>query len=107
MKIAKNWNEISIGQFQQINTALKNYPDNAITQAVWMLNALTGIPREELLVMDFSKDFKTKTIGLRALAKSWKSGSEADKFGNQEFVQGSLYENDNFQAVGPNLEIWL
>lgn len=58
MKIAKNWNEISIGQFQQINTALKNYPDNAITQAVWMLNALTGIPREELLVMDFSKDFK-------------------------------------------------
>lgn len=58
MKIAKNWNEISIGQFQQINTAIKNYPDNAITQAVWMLNALTGKTREELLAMDFSKEFK-------------------------------------------------
>jgi hypothetical protein len=58
MNLPKNWNEINIGQFQQINTALKNYPDNAITQAVWMLNAFTGKTREELLAMDFNKDFK-------------------------------------------------
>lgn len=58
MKIAKNWNEINIGQFQQINAALKNYPDNAITQAVWMLNALTDKSREELLALDFAKEFK-------------------------------------------------
>ncbi len=65
MKIAKNWNEITIGQFQQINTALKNYPDNAITQAVWMLNALTDISREELLAMDYNQAFKPlmKKIG--------------------------------------------
>lgn len=58
MKIAKNWNEIHIGQFQQINLALKNYPDNAITQAVWMLAALTDKTREELLAMDFAQEFK-------------------------------------------------
>lgn len=58
MKIAKNWNEINIGQFQQINAALKNYPDNAITQSVWMLHALTGKSREELLALDFAKEFK-------------------------------------------------
>ncbi len=58
MKIAKNWNEINVGQFQQINAALKNYPDNAITQAVWMLDALTDKSRKELLALDFSKEFK-------------------------------------------------
>jgi hypothetical protein len=58
MNIAKNWNQISIGQFQQINAAIKNYPDNAITQAVWILSALTGNTREELLALDFAKDFK-------------------------------------------------
>lgn len=58
MKIAKNWNQIKIGQFQQIHAALKNYPDNAITQSVWMLSALTGKTREELLAMDFTTEFK-------------------------------------------------
>lgn len=58
MNIANNWNRISIGQFQQINAALKNYPDNVITQSVWILNALTGKTRDELLSLDFVKDFK-------------------------------------------------
>ena len=48
-----------------------------------------------------------KITSSRPLAKNWKSGYEADKFGNQELDEGSLYENDNFQAVGPNQEIWL
>ena len=34
----------------------------------------------------FMKGSLMKIISSRQLAKSWKSGSEADKFGNQEFV---------------------
>lgn len=58
MKVPKNWNEITIGQFQHINAAIKNYPDNAVSQSVWMLAALAGKSREELLAMDFTREFK-------------------------------------------------
>ena len=55
----------------------------------------------------FVKGSLMKMISSRPLAKTWKSGYAAGKFGNQECDEGSPYENDNFQAVGPNQEIWL
>jgi len=58
MKTPTNWNQITIGQFQHINAAIKSYPDNAVSQSVWMLAALTGKSREELLAMDFTREFK-------------------------------------------------
>ena len=33
-------------------------------------------------------------------AKTWKSGPEAAKRGNERFTSGSLHENDNFEAAG-------
>ena len=54
----------------------------------------------------FVKGSLMKMISFRPLAKTWKSGYAAGKFGNQECDEGSPYENDNFQAVGPNQEIW-
>ena len=67
---------------------------------IWPLAAKPGNER-------FVKGSLMKMISSRPLAKTWKSGYAAGKFGNQECDEGSPYENDNFQAVGPNQEIWL
>lgn len=67
--LPKNWQQVSIQDWQAVAKITREEPDNTVTQAVEIIHYFTGRDKDELYNLDFSKEFKPLFAGLDFLSK--------------------------------------
>lgn len=67
--LPKNWQQVSIQDWQAVSKIIREEPDNTVTQAVEIVYYFTGRAKDELYNLDFAKEFKPLFAGLDFLSK--------------------------------------